>query len=317
MNKQSHTYKVVGRCRIMADAYGEFARRGRAPAILWIHGGALIAGRRGDVSPEQVERYVEAGYVLVSIDYRLAPETKLPAIISDVRDAMCWLRASGPDLFDIDPRRVAVVGHSAGGYLALMTGFCVDPRPSAIVSFYGYGDIAGDWYAKPDPFYCRTPPVSREEAYASVGGEVIAEALAPNLRHRFYLYCRQQWLWPNEVTGHDPARAPGAFDPFCPVRNVTGDYPPTLLVHGEKDTDVPFEQSAMMAEELARFGVEHELIAIPGAGHAFDVSDRERKAPAVTKAFDRVLAFLNEHIAADGCSQHGDTEHTENDLPRT
>jgi acetyl esterase/lipase len=82
----------------------------------------------------------------------MAPETRLPAIIQDVQDAYRWVREKGPDLSHIDPSRIAVKGGSAGGYLTLMTGFCVEPRPKALVPLYGYGDIAGPWYSRPDPF---------------------------------------------------------------------------------------------------------------------------------------------------------------------
>ena len=93
---------------------------------------------------------IDAGYVLVSIDYRLAPETKLPAILEDVRDAFAWIRKDGPRLFGAEADRIVVLGGSAGGYLTLMSGFLIEPRPKALVSYWGYGDIAGDWYSRPD-----------------------------------------------------------------------------------------------------------------------------------------------------------------------
>ena len=297
--KQTYIYKTVGDCQIKADFYllpGDEVR----PAILWIHGGALIMGRREFVPRDQLARYLDAGFALVSIDYRLAPETKVKGIIEDIQDAYAWLRAEGPRLFKIDPDRIAVIGNSAGGYLTLMTGFCVKPRPKALVAFYGYGDIAGEWYSRPDPFYCKRPAVPKEEAYKAVGGPVVSEVIGPNQRGRFYLYCRQNGLWPKEVTGHDPDAEPRAFDPFCPVRNVTADYPPTLLLHGDRDTDVPYQQSVQMAEALKRQGVEHELITVANGGHGFDGANGGLKDPANAKRFDRVLDFLKRHTAQGG-----------------
>jgi acetyl esterase/lipase len=291
-SRQTYTYKTVGDLRIQADVYrppGDAV----TPAILWIHGGALIMGNREGIRRAQLEKYLQAGYTVVSIDYRLAPETKLAAIIEDLEDAYRWVREKGPALFHIDGARIAVIGHSAGGYLTLMSGVRLQPRPRALVSFYGYGDIAGEWYSRPDPFYNRQPQVSKEVAYRGVNHGVIAESTGDE-RPAFYLYCRQRGIWPKEVAAHDPDTEPRAFDPFCPVRNVTGKYPPTLLLHGDKDTDVPFEQSVMMAKELDRRHVEHELIAMPGLGHGFD---REMGDPAVAAAFDRVMAFLQKHLA--------------------
>src|SRR5579862_9397339 len=106
-SRHTYIYKTVGACKIQADVYrmpGEEVR----PALLWIHGGALIAGGREDIRREQLQRYLDAGFTVVSIDYRLAPETKLKAIIEDLQDAYAWLHTKGPGLFKIDPHRVAV-----------------------------------------------------------------------------------------------------------------------------------------------------------------------------------------------------------------
>ncbi|MBI2807353.1 MAG: alpha/beta hydrolase [Planctomycetes bacterium] len=290
----THTYKTTATLPIKADVYRLPGNEIR-PVIVWIHGGALITGKRGGPNAEQRKRYLDAGYVIVSIDYRLAPETKLKGIITDLQDAVKWVRDKGPALFKIDPKRVAVIGHSAGGYLTLMSGFILEPRPQALVAFYGYGDIDGDWYARPDPFYRKTRPiVTREQAYKAIGKKAIAEG---NVKGRgdFYMYCRQQGLWPLLVTGHDPAKEPRAFDRFCPIRNVTKDYPPTLLLHGDNDTDVPYEQSVAMAKELKRVGVVHKLVSMKGYGHGFD--GKGMKDTKVAAAFDQIEVFLKKHVS--------------------
>jgi acetyl esterase/lipase len=280
-NPVTCAYKTVGGDAIQADVYRPESAAAPTPALVFIHGGCLMYGSREGIHPKQLEMYRRAGYAVVSIDYRLAPETKLPQIIDDLRDAFAWVAEAGPERFDIDPERIAVVGHSAGGYLALMAGVCAAPRPRAVVSFYGYGDIVGDWYAKPDPFYCQEPRVSAEEAARNRG--------------RLYLYYRQNGLWPREVGGRDPATEPDFFVPYCPAHNVTVDYPPTILLHGDQDTDVPYEQSVQMAAALAVRGVEHELVTMAGYGHGFDGQSDD---PAVQAAFQRVLTFLDRHTSA-------------------
>jgi acetyl esterase/lipase len=293
----TYIYKTVNDCQIKADVYRAPGKDSGGPAVVHIHGGCLMYGSRQGIRPKQVELYLQAGYTVVSIDYRLAPETQLPEIIEDLQDAFGWIRDSGPGLFAIDPHRIAVVGHSAGGYLALMAGCCVQPRPRAIVSFYGYGDIVGDWYSKPDPFYNQQPRVSQEESGRWLAGPVISEPYAGRGKEKLYLWCRQNGLWPQVVGGRNPAEDPSFFAQYCPLRNVDGAYPPTLLLHGDLDTDVPYEQSVLMADELSRQGVEHQLIPMTGLGHGFD---RDMDNPEVAAAFARVLAFLHMHTAIVG-----------------
>jgi acetyl esterase/lipase len=297
--KQTYVYKTTPDCQIQADVY-RLPGEAQQPAILWLHGGGLIFGHRNMLRPEQVEQYLRAGYTVVAIDYRLAPETKLQAILEDLKDAYDWVHEQGPTLFHIDPDRLAVIGHSAGGYLTLMAGFWVYPRPKALISFYGYGDIAGEWYSRPSPHYCKEPAVLPEVAYQGVGGPAITGSQS-NQRWLFYLYCRQQGLWPKEVTGYDPHTEPQAFERFCPIHNVTPDYPPTLLLHGDQDTDVPFEQSSQMAAALKQHQIPHQLITMKGFGHGFDLFPDESgepiglKHPKVAEAFEKVLVFLKDH----------------------
>ena len=281
---ETYTYKTAGGRALEADVYR--AGPGTHPVLVWIHGGALMFGSRTNLRPAQLTRYLDAGYTVVSIDYRLAPENKIGEILADVKDAWAWVAAEGPRRFGADVGRMAVVGHSAGGYLSQMCGFMAVPRPRAVVSFYGYGDIAGDWYAKPDPYYASQPSIARDDAYAALR--------KPEGRSVFYLYCRQQGLWPLEVTGHDPLIEPLAFDLWCPIRNVTSSYPPTILLHGDADTDVPYRLSVDMAAELERRGVVRELVTIPGGPHGFD--GRMPADPVTVRAFERVMAFLRARL---------------------
>lgn len=289
--KKTYTFKTVDKCDIKADVYRPEGDK-VVPVVIYVHGGALIGGDRRGVDSRLRDLCLKAGYAVVSIDYRLAPETKLPGILDDLKDACRWVHDKGPELFHIDPTRIAIAGGSAGGYLTLCSGFLVEPRPRALVAFWGYGDVAAEWYSKPDPFYRTKPLVPKEEAYKAVYGPVLSELPAKHERGKFYLYCRQNGIWPKEVTGHDPDKEPKAFDPFCPVRNVNEKYPPTLMIHGTKDTDVPYEQSVQMAQEFSRKKVEHELITVQDAGHGLSGA----KPDEVAKAYERVREFLNKKL---------------------
>ena len=295
-SKETYIYKTVDNHNIYADVY-RYPDNESRPAIIWIHGGALIFGTRNWLPPDQLEQYLSNGFTVISIDYRLAPETKLPGIIEDLEDAYAWVRAKGPELFGIDPDRIAIIGHSAGGYLTLMAGFRLKPHPDALVSFYGYGNISGDWYAQPDSFYNLSPAVSRNQALAVVGDSMISSTpmqFSEYGRFQFYLYCRQRGLWPIEVSGHDPDKAYEWYSAYEPLRNITKDYPPTILLHGRRDADVPFEQSVLMANELKSDGVDYQFITNPDWGHGFD--DAGLDDPEVKKAFGQILSFLQKYM---------------------
>jgi acetyl esterase/lipase len=282
---KTYVYKSAGGCEMKADVYGSDVSL-KKPVIIWIHGGALIFGSRE--SPP-VWLNPDGRYVVVSIDYRLAPETKLPAIVEDLRDAYRWVREQGPDIFHIDPERVAVTGQSAGGYLTLMTGFLVSPRPKALLSLSGYGDITLPWYCRPSTFYLQKPLITRKEALKTVGTRcVCAPSREGSHREAFYLYCRQQGIWPKEVAGHDPDTQGTWFDPYCPIRNISTNYPPTLLIHGSGDTDVPYEESVKMDQKLSQFKVNHEFLRVSGGSHCLAAD-----APAVrTAVFRHGMDFI-------------------------
>ncbi len=292
---RTYTYKKVGSLSIKAAVYRADDEAVR-PVVVWIHGGALIMGHRNAINGRVKEMMLAAGYVLVSIDYRLAPETRLPGIIQDVEDAFAWVRTRGPALFHADARRIAVVGGSAGGYLTLAAGYRVKPRPAVLVSLWGYGDLIGDWYSRPSkhPRHHRIR-MTREQAYREVSGPPISDA-----RDRagnggaFYQYCRQHGLWPKEVSGWDPRGDARSFHRYMPVKNVTRDYPPTLLIHGVNDTDVPYAQSVMMAEQLKKHGVAHELISIPGAEHGLAGGNPKQ----IDSAYAAARRFIDRHIKA-------------------
>jgi len=292
--KMTHTYKQVGDLAIRADVLSFKDDRAR-PVVVWIHGGALIMGHRESIPRWLQDACAESGFVLVSIDYRLAPETKLPEIIRDVEDAFHWVREHGPKLFHADPSRIGVAGGSAGGYLTLTSGFRVEPRPTVLVSLWGYGDLIGPWYSTPSPHpRHHTSKLSREDAWKQVSGPPVSDS-----RKRqgdggaFYQFCRQQGSWPKAVSDWDPVKDAERFHPYMPLVNVSAKYPPTLLIHGDKDTDVPHEQSLLMAAEFKKHSVEHKLLSIAGAEHGLAGADRG----TTDEAYRAAVAFLREHLS--------------------
>ncbi len=290
-DRETVIYQTAQGCEIQADIYPVASGEGNAaakPALLWMHGGGLMGGSRKQVGTPMLKGLHESGFVIVSIDYRLAPSTKLPQIVEDVQDAWRWMRKDGAARFGIDPDRIAVAGASAGGYLALMGGFCLDPCPRTVVSYSGYGDIDGAWLSLPSELYRKQPLVSKEAAETGAGTAIIAEPPAGN-RGDIYLMSRQQGLWPYEVTGHDPMNEAKWFDAYCPNRNVTKTYPPTMLVHGTTDTDVPFEESSNMDAKLEEAGVAHDLVSVSGAGYDLAGAKPEDRRDYTVRSMEWVM----------------------------
>ena len=298
MDKQTRTYVRRGEVALPLDVYPPVGNPTGRPCVVWIHGGALIMGSRGRV-PSPLETLCrERGWYLVSLDYRLAPETRLPGILEDVDAALGWVRGDGAHEFGWDTRRLAVTGGSAGGYLTYWVGATLRPAPRCLVSYWGYGDLLGDWYTQPSEHYRRTVPLyTRQDALAGVGKGVPtgveSDPEIQKARARYYHYLRQTGRWPWEVSGFDPVTQAAEIARYCPRLRVGPGFPPTLMVHGTADTDVPYSCSAEMAVEFRRHGVTHELITVPDAEHGLAGAD-----PALLRqVHERVNAFLTARLA--------------------
>lgn len=290
--RATHVYRSVDGCDIRLDAIGAQAGA-RMPCAIWIHGGGLIFNSRiASPKPGLIEALLRRGFVVVSIDHRLAPETKLPDIVDDVHHAWDWLRAHGPSRLGIDAGRMTMLGGSSGAYLSLIGGYTFDPPPQAIASLWGFGDITAAWEAEPSAYYRTLELASEDKARASVGRAPVSEPAADTERDWFYLWCRQQGRWLIEVTGHDVPGDAAWFAPYLPVRNIGSGYPPTMLVHGTADNDVPFEESSRLARRLAMYGVRHEFVSLEGVGHGFARATPE----LIAKTEDAVAAFLAANV---------------------
>lgn len=136
------TYCIVDGVELKMDVYyPPPPASGRFPAVVYIHGGQLIAGTKAAVMPPASAingpAYTAHGYVFVSLDYRLGPEYKLPTMIEDVKCAIRHLRARAA-AYNINPDRIGVIGTSSGGYLVAMLGVA-----DASAGFEGKGAFEG------------------------------------------------------------------------------------------------------------------------------------------------------------------------------
>jgi acetyl esterase/lipase len=249
-----------------------------------LHGGGFIFGNRTGCRKPLRDRLLEAGYVVISIDYRLAPETKLEEIVEDVKDACKWVREKGPELFNIDPSRIAVGGGSAGGVLALIAGYVVKPRPQALVVVStpaGEAKDAGMWKGDRSLIKKGTPYDVVSDKIVSDGG--YAE------RMELWRWLAHNRLSLSEVLGFDPESDMERFKRLIPLENIADHFPTTLIVHSKTDRLVPFSQAQKLSNALRAKDIEHEVFVVPD-GHSSEIIRNYPEAVA------KIVSFLDKHL---------------------
>ncbi|THW57350.1 alpha/beta-hydrolase [Aureobasidium pullulans] len=143
----TYTYKQVENTIINLDVFLPSKRYGArnipSPIMLFVHGGAWIGGNRQEFSRPVFEEFLSHEFVVVSTDYRLAPESSfVNGQLEDIRDVETWIKTEMPSKlkdhgFDVQTEQVVVVGGSAGALLALLTPKLWKTKPSAILAIYG------------------------------------------------------------------------------------------------------------------------------------------------------------------------------------
>lgn len=230
------------------------------PVVVYMHGGGWS---EGDKSSGEVLEYLplltKAGYSVASINYRLLPEHKFPRAVEDAKCAVRFLRANAGS-YDIDADNIAVIGESAGGYLAALLGATGDnptfktdeyknqsDRVQAVVDIFG-----------PSDFTASQADSSR-----------ISTAL--------------QFLGSTS-----PAQA-------SPITYISYDDAPFLIIHGDQDKTVPLNQSRILHDGLQRAGVGSELIVIKNAGHNLPRGGDDL-VPTPYEIANIILSFLNKNL---------------------
>ena len=174
------------------------------------------------------------------------------------------------------------------------------PRPRAVLAYYGYGTLDSPWYTRPSAWYRRAIPlVSERDAFDAVATRVVVDGHQRPDGWKFYIYCRQNGLWPKLVAGLDPATQGSELRAYSPTYHVTAEFPETLLIHGTVDNDVPHAESAALAASFELHGVPHELISVDGADHQLVPTNPPRGLDAIAAAHERAAGFLRRHLARD------------------
>jgi acetyl esterase/lipase len=229
---------------VSVSIYAPRTRSGTLPCIFYIHGGGFVAGSALALQPVHRLLALKANCVIVSVDYRLAPETRFPGAIEDCYAALGWVFSHSREL-GIDTGRVGVMGASAGGGLAAALALLARDRGEYQLAFQHLN------YPMLDDRTC--------------------------VRHESHPYAGQFiWTPHNNVFGWTSLLgvAPGSpgISPYAAAARADdlSGLPTTFISTGSLDLFV--EEDIEYARRLIRHGVSVELHIYPGAFHAFDIS---------------------------------------------
>ncbi|MCR8969371.1 alpha/beta hydrolase [Facklamia sp. 7083-14-GEN3] len=226
--------------------------------LIYLHGGGLIFGQREDLPSEYIELLNNKGYSILALDYLLAPESNLEQIINLLIKTLEWYQNEGYQLAEQSDPAYYLFGRSAGGYLALQLATKMSSEwLKAIINFYGYYKLNDANFIYPNPYHNKAAKVSKELVETFVQSNPISNG-KQNERYLIYLYCRQVGNWIDFLTD-DPSK-------FSLTQEQIVQLPPLLLVHADKDPDVPIQQS----KQLNKFANQSQLIEVASADHDFD-----------------------------------------------
>ena len=248
-------------------------RGDRHPLIIWIHGGGWIYGSRRRLPPHLFEsslfeQFLDAGYAVAAVDYRLAREAGLAGMLLDIKASIRWLRGHASD-FNLDPERVVVWGESAGGHLAAMVAMCdklgdaqrtgehfdQPEQPNAVVDWYGPADLTA--------MSLLDLTADSEESGSTVENPAVV------------LHDCGSWT--------DAELSSTTY--------VRHDVPPIFVAHGADDQTVPATHSRELVGLLRHAGAAVGYLEVPGADHVW------RGAPSVPAIVAESLDFITKALS--------------------
>ena len=246
------TYLTASNWEAKLDVYRP-AAPGPYPTVLHIHGGGWVGGSREGTALRALP-FLEMGYAVVNISYRLGRVAQAPAAVEDCLCALRWI-AQNAKTYEFDLNRIVTPGYSAGGHLALTTamipaGAGLDrqcpgpplPRVAAIVNWYGIADVAD----------LLDGANLKSYAVGWMGSLPDREAIAKRV---------------------------------SPLSYVRKDLPPVLTIHGDADPTVPYTHATRLHAALQQAGVASELVTIPKGGHGNFPRAEQLRAITAMRAF--------------------------------
>ena len=236
-------YKNINGKSLQLDIYKPKNINSAAPLLVFIHGGGWKGGNRADYLVYLIA-YAKRGYVTATVSYRLLKDSPYPACIEDITDAVKWFFGNG-DTYGYDPDRIALIGGSAGGHLAMLAA-------------YGWGNSDNN-----------------ADSIRSTGAghkiKAVVDIYGPyDLTTE---YARNHPLVTSFIA-HSYEEAPELYKEASPKQYIDKNDPPTLIFQGTSDNLVPVSQSDNLKAHLDSLGVPCVYYRLPFWPHAMDVVHR-------------------------------------------
>ncbi|MEE2777477.1 MAG: alpha/beta hydrolase [Acidobacteriota bacterium] len=237
------------------------------PTLVYIHGGGWVGGTK-ESNVMRLMPYLQMGWAVVNVEYRLGRVALAPGAVEDCRCALRWIRNNAAE-YNIDTSKIVVTGHSAGGHLSLTTGMltaaagfdnrCPKRSPTSADAMVEEMPVAAivNWYGITDVPDLVSGPNAKTYAVAWMGSLPNKDTLGKQL---------------------------------SPLNMVRGDLPPILTIHGDADPIVPYAHATQLQAKLTQAGVAHRLHTVPGGGHG-GFSSKE-----MSQAYQVIRAFLAKHV---------------------
>jgi len=251
------TYLTTNNWDAKLDVY--VPREGTAPnpTLIYIHGGGWVGGAK-ETSWLQLVPYLEAGWSVVNVEYRLARVSLAPAAVEDCRCALRWVIRNAKQ-YNFDTTKLVVTGHSAGGHLSLTTGMLPasagldrecpggeDLKVAAIVNWYGITDVV--------------------DILDGANMKEYAVAWLSSMSNREEIARR-----------------------VSPLSYVRKGLPPIITIHGDADPTVPYTHAVRLQEALNKAGIPNQLVTIPGGKHGGFSHDE------TVRAYSAIREFLSKY----------------------
>jgi acetyl esterase/lipase len=248
------TYCIANGVELKMDMYAPEGVE-KMPAAIFVHGGAWVKDSKDSVVG--VPELTRAGIAVFAIDHRLGREHKFPSMIEDVKCAIRSLRAHA-DEYNIDPERIGAYGGSSGGHLVALLGTADESAGFDVGEYLEYS--------------------SRVRAVVDIYGPT-------NLIQQYQI---------NTVPPMREAFLESDLSRGSPINYVSPDDPPFLIIHGDKDNIVPFEQSQTLYELLIMNNVPVEFIVVKNGMHGFGFSTAEK--PSFEELLQMITDFFVERL---------------------